>query len=275
MGKLDGKVAFITGAARGQGRSHAVRLAEEGADIVGVDVCGPIETVEYQGSSDVDLKETQRLVEERGRKMVGVQGDVRDFASVESAVQRGIDTFGHVDVVAANAGILSIGQAHDLTEAQWMQMIDINLNGVWRTCKAVIPHMISAGRGGSIVITSSGASLHGVRNISHYVAAKTGVVGLMRSLSVELAEHQIRVNALNPTNVNSKMIQNEMLYRLYLPHLDAPTQDDFSVAVAATHPMGVPWVEPIDVSNALVFLASDESRYITGIQLPIMAGRDC
>jgi (+)-trans-carveol dehydrogenase len=275
VGSLTGKVAVITGAARGQGRSHALRLASEGADIIALDVCEDNATTRYSGGTEADLAETAAQIEKLDRRVVTAKADVRNYEQVETAIGKGVSELGRLDIVCANAGILSMGQLHELSEDSWLDMIDINLNGVWRTTKAATPHLIESGGGGSIIITASGAALHGVPNIGHYVAAKTGVIGLMRTLSIELAPHRIRANAISPTNVNSDMIQNDALYKLYLPHIESPTREQFAEAVSTTHPMGVPWVEPADVSAVVAFLASDESRYITGMQVPIMAGRDC
>ncbi|MBX6387546.1 MAG: mycofactocin-coupled SDR family oxidoreductase [Frankia sp.] len=271
-GRVEGKVAFITGAARGQGRSHAVRLAEEGADIIAVDLCADVETTDYSLATPEDLAETAAMVEKLGRRIVALQADVRDTDSLRSALDRGVAELGRLDIVIANAGILSNGSAHELTEQVWGQMIDINLSGVWRTCKVAIPHLLATGNGGSIILVSSVAGLRSYAGVGHYVAAKHGVVGLMKTLAQELAPHRIRVNTVNPTQVDTPMIQNESMYRLFSPELPNPTKDDFAKASAATILLPVDWVEPIDVSNAVLFLASDESRYITGVALPIDGG---
>src|SRR5260370_12936961 len=271
-GRVAGKVAFITGAARGQGRSHAIRLAQEGADVIAVDLCGPLPTVQYPLSTADDLATTVRLVEALGRRIVASQADVRDFGSLELALAKGIAKLGSMDIVSANAGILSSGSLGELSETAWREMIDINLSGVWRTCKAAIPHLIAGGRGGSIILTSSVAGLKAYANIAHYVSAKHGVTGLMRTLAAELAPHRIRVNSLHPTQVDTNMIQNDVMYRLFCPELENPTREDFAAASRATGLLPVDWVEASDVSNALLFLASDEARYITGTALAIDAG---
>lgn len=273
MGRLEGKVAFITGAARGQGRNHAVRMAQEGADIIGLDRCEPIDTAPYGMPGPDDLKETVRLVEAEGRRMLSFEADVRDYDAVAAAVGAGVDEFGQVDIALANAGIVSFSPAHEMSEEMWQEMLGINLTGPWHTAKAVIPHMLPRKRG-SIVITSSGAGLHGVANVAHYSAAKHGVVGLMKSLALELAPSMIRVNTVNPTNVDTPMIQNEAMFKLFRPDLDAPTIDDVSHLMAEYPAMPVPWVEVEDVTNAVIYLASDESRYITGVALPIDAGEN-
>ena len=270
--RLTGKVAFITGAARGQGRSHALRLASEGADIIAVDFCGPIPSVDYPLSTASDLARTAELVEALDRRIVAVQADVRDLASLERAVAAGVAELGSLDIVCANAGILSSGSLDELSEAAWRQMIDINLSGVWRTCKAAMPYIIAGGRGGSIILTSSVAGLKSYPNIAHYVAAKHGVTGLMRTLAVELASYRIRVNSVHPTQVDTDMIQNDVMYRLFCPDSDNPTREEFAAASRATGLLPVDWVEAIDVSNAVLFLASDDARYITGTALAIDAG---
>jgi (+)-trans-carveol dehydrogenase len=271
-GRVEGKVAFITGAARGQGRSHAIRLAQEGADIIAVDHCADIETVSYPMATAADLEATAKEVEALGRRVHTAHADVRDFGSLKAAVDAGVAELGRLDIVSANAGILSNGQSHELSEETWGTMIDINLSGVWRTCKAAIPHLIAGGRGGSIILTSSVAGLRSYNGVSHYVSAKHGVVGLMKTLAQELAPHSIRVNTLNPTQVDTDMIQNESMYHLFCPDIENPTRAEFGAASAATILLPVDWVESIDVSNALLFLASDEARYITGVALPIDAG---
>jgi SDR family mycofactocin-dependent oxidoreductase len=271
-GRVEGKVAFITGAARGQGRSHAIRLAQEGADIIAVDLCEQVASVPYAMATPEDMAETVKQVEALDRRIVAAQADVRDSGALKAALDAGVAQLGRLDIVSANAGIASIGRLDELTEQSWQDMIDINLSGVWRTARAAIPHLIAGGRGGSIILTSSVAGLTAMQNIGHYVSAKHGVVGLMRSLALELAPHSIRVNSLHPTFVDTDMIQNQATYRLIRPDLESPAADDFRAALATVNTLPVPWVEPIDVSNALLFLASDEARYITGVPLPVDAG---
>ncbi|WP_041939147.1 MULTISPECIES: mycofactocin-coupled SDR family oxidoreductase [Frankia] len=272
-GRVAGKVAFITGAARGQGRSHAVRLAEEGADIIAMDICRSIQGVPYDGPSPEDLAETVKQVERLDRRIVAIEADVRDQEAVSAALARGLDRFGRLDIVAANAGISSAPHpAQDIPDDVWTTMLDINLSGVWRTCRAAIPHLVAAGHGGAIVLTSSAAGLQPYANVAHYVSAKHGVVGLMRALALELAPHNIRVNTLHPTQVDTPMIMNDSTYRLFRPDLSHPTREDFAPASQAMNALPLPWVEARDVSNALLFLASDEARYITGVALPVDAG---
>jgi (+)-trans-carveol dehydrogenase len=271
-GRVAGKVAFITGAARGQGRSHAVRLAGEGADIIAVDICAQISSVPYEMATLADLAETVQEVEALDRRIVAAQADVRDYAALKAVLDDGVAQLGGLDIVSANAGIASFAPAADLDEATWRDMIDVNLTGVWHTANAAIPHLIAGGRGGSIVLTSSTAGLVALRNMAHYVAAKHGVVGLMRTLALELAPHSIRVNSVHPTGVNTPMVQNEPAMRVFLPGVENPTAEQYAEAMGALNALPIPWVEPRDVSNAVLFLASDEARYITGATLPVDAG---
>ena len=272
-GRVEGKVAFITGAARGQGRSHAVRLAQEGADIIAVDVCQQIRGVPFPMSTPDDLKKTVRLVEEQDRRIVAAQADVRDYAALKAAVDDGVAQLGRLDIVVANAGIGNGGKPLAETDEQtWQDMIDVNLTGVWLTTKAAIPHMIAGGRGGSIVLTSSVGGLKAHPNVGNYVAAKHGVVGIMRTLALELAQHRIRVNSVHPTQVNTPMGMNESTFRMFRPDLENPTRDDFAPISQMINVLPVPWVEPEDISNAVLFLSSEEGRYITGVPLPIDAG---
>jgi (+)-trans-carveol dehydrogenase len=271
-GRVEGKVAFITGAARGQGRSHAVRLAEEGADIIAVDICAQLDSVPYPMSTPDDLAQTIKEVEALDRRIVAAEVDVRDYDSLKAALDDGVAQLGRLDIVSANAGICSFGRAHELAEQTWRDMIDINLTGVWHTAKAAIPHLIAGERGGSIVITSSSVGLMGAENVAHYVSAKHGVVGLMRTLALELAPHMIRVNSLHPTNANTEMFRNEPTYALFRPDLEHPTVDDATEVSITMNALPIKWVEPIDISNALLFLASDEARYITGVTLPVDGG---
>jgi (+)-trans-carveol dehydrogenase len=271
-GRVEGKVAFVTGAARGQGRSHAVRLAQEGADVIAVDICKQIDSVPMPMATPDDLAETVRQVEELDRRIVATLADVRDYPGLKRALDEGVAQLGRLDIVAANAGIASFGPAEELSDESWQDMIDVNLTGVWHTCKAAIPHLKAGGHGGSIIITSSAAGLKGYANVSHYVAAKHGVVGLMRTLAQELAPHMIRVNSIHPTQVDTPMIMNETAFRLFLPDHEHPTVEDFRPVSQTMNALPVPWVDAVDISNAVLFLASDEARYITGVPLPVDAG---
>ena len=271
-GRVENKVAVITGAARGQGRTHAVRLAEEGADIIAVDICGPVEGVGYPASTSDDLAETVALVQKHGRRAVAREADVRNFEELRGAVADGVAELGRLDIVCANAGIATFGQALDLSEDSWQTMIDVNLTGVWHTVKAAVPHIIEGDRGGSVILTSSAAGLKGFMNCGHYTAAKHGVVGLMRTLTGELAPHRIRVNTIHPTNVRTTMFLNEDTYHLFAPAVVNPTQDDVIDVATMMNYLPIPWVDPEDISAAVLFLASDDARYITGVALPIDAG---
>lgn len=272
MGRVEGKVALITGAARGQGRAHAERLAEEGADVVGFDLAAPLETVAYPAATPDDLRETVRAVEARGRRALAHRGDVRDQAALDAAVRDAVEQLGRVDVVCANAGIVSLNRTWEVSDAQWDELIGVNLTGVWRTVRAAVPAMIAAGRGGSIVLTASIAGVQGMPGLGHYVAAKHGVVGLMRALANELAEHRIRVNCVAPTNVDTPMIRNPNTFGAFRPDLETPTEEDVAPVFSAYHLLDTPWVESRDVSEAVLWLASDESRWTTGAVIPVDAG---
>jgi len=272
MGRVEGKVAFITGAARGQGRSHALRLAEEGADIIAVDICRSVETVTSEAATPEDLAETAKLVEEYDRRILTREVDVRDSGALDAVVRDGVSEFGRLDIVVANAGIGVVMPAVELDDETWQTTIDVNLTGVWKTIRAALPHMIEGRRGGAIILTSSVAGLVGFMNLAHYTAAKHGVVGLMRTLAQELAPHMIRVNTVNPTSVNTPMLHQADFYRIIRPDLENPTGDDLGDAFRGLNCLPIPWVEPIDISNAVLWLASDEARYVTGVALPVDAG---
>ena len=272
-GRVEGKVAFITGAARGQGRSHAVRLAQEGADIIAIDICKQIDSVRIPLSTPVDLAETADLVKGLNRRVFTAEVDVRDYDALKAAVDAGVEQLGRLDIIVANAGIGNGGATLDKTaEGDWTDMIDVNLGGVWKTVKAGVPHILDGGRGGSIVLTSSVGGLKAYPHTGHYVAAKHGVVGLMRTFAVELGQHNIRVNSVHPTNVNTPLFMNEGTMKLFRPDLQNPGPDDMKVVAQMMHTLPIGWVEPEDISNAVLFLASDEARYITGVTLPIDAG---
>ena len=274
MGRVEGKVAFITGAARGQGRSHAIRLAEEGADIIAIDLCQQVESVPYPMATPDDLAETVKEVEALDRRIIATEADVRDYSAVKAALDDGVAQLGRLDIVSANAGIFSFGRAEELPEQAWQDMIDTNLTGAWHAAKAAIPHLRAGGRGGSIILTSSDLGLRAVENMVHYVAAKHGMVGLMRTLALELAPDMIRVNSVHPTIVNTDMIQNAPTYALFAPDLEEKdrTKERLAERFQAMNAMPVPWAEPLDISNAVLWLASDESRYVTGVTLPVDAG---
>lgn len=272
MGSLDGKVAFISGAARGQGRAHAVRMAEEGADIIGFDIGGQIGSVTYAMPTLADLEETARLVEKTGRRMVTGKADVRDAGAVQAVFDAGVAALGRVDIVVANAGIFSgLGEPGRTAQA-WHDAIDVLLTGVYHTCEAAIPTLIDQNDGGSIVITSSTAGLRGIytdrraaaAGVIGYAAAKHGVVGLMRVYATSLASHRIRANTIHPTGVDTPMVMNEQFGGFFREFPDV-----FS-SMQNLLPVGV--VQPEDIANAAIFLASDAGRYITGVTLPVDAG---
>lgn len=270
MGKLDGKVAFITGAARGQGRSHAVRLAEEGAAIVAMDICDQIESVFYPMANKDDLAETEALVLAVGGSIVTSIGDVRSRADVQQAYDAGVREFGKVDIVLANAGIMPVIGAGDQPQA-WTDAIDTMLTGVWHTMEVTVPDLVARGEGGAIIITSSCAGLSSIGlntfpGQAGYVAAKHGVVGLMRLYASQLAKHSIRVNTIHPTGVNTPMVANAEYGEWAAAHPDIAGGPNYQNA------MPVPLIEAIDVSNAIVYLASDDARYVTGVTLPVDAG---
>jgi (+)-trans-carveol dehydrogenase len=272
-GRVADKVAFVTGAARGQGRNHAVRLAQEGADIIAVDICQPFDHSPAPAATPDDLAETAGLVKNLGRQIVTAEVDVRDYEALKAAVDSGVEQLGRLDIVVANAGIGTGGVRLDrMDEDLWQEMIDVNLSGVWKSVKAAVPHLISGGRGGSIILTSSVAGLKAYPHTGHYVAAKHGVVGLMRSFAVELGSQSIRVNSVHPTHVNTPLLINETTFRLFRPDLENPGPDDLAPVCQTFHVLPIPWVTPEDISNAVLFLASDESRYITGVALPVDAG---
>lgn len=272
MGSLDGKVAFITGVARGQGRSHAVRLATEGADIIGIDICADIPANHYAMASREELDETIALVEAKGRRMLGSVADVRDFQQVRTAVDAGVAEFGRLDIVCANAGIAPVNFEEVSIEeeiAQWDAVVGVNQTGAFNTVRSSIPHLIAGERGGLIVLTSSSAGLVGLGSEAGgglgYAASKSALVGMMRVLANVLAKHSIRVNTVHPTGVNTMMAVNPGM-------VDWLTKNPENIGPHLMNPMPVTMLEPEDISNAIAFLASDEGRYITGVALPVDAG---
>ncbi|MGN6127548.1 MAG: mycofactocin-coupled SDR family oxidoreductase [Humibacter sp.] len=266
MGVLEGKVAFITGAARGQGRSHAVRLAEEGADIIAVDIAAQIDTVPYPMSTPDDLAETVRLVEALDRRIYSQIADVRDKAALQSAFDAGTAELGSVDIVLANAGIAPMSM-HPVQQ-EWDDVIATNLTGVYNTVEVAKQSLIDGGKGGAIVLTSSTAGLTGIGGDTPgglgYTAAKHGVVGLMRSYANYLAQYSIRVNTVHPTGVNTPMVVNDVMQEFL--------QNDPAMGQAMANALPVDMVEPVDISNAIVWLVSDAARYVTGVTLPVDAG---
>ena len=262
--RFEGQVAFITGAARGQGRAEAVRFAQEGADIIAVDICRTMRSTAYSGATPDDLRETVRLVEAEGRRIVATEADVRDFAALDAALRAGVDDLGRLDVVIANAGICSAAMSWELTPEQWQDTIDTNLTGAFFTAKAAVPLLIEQGTGGAIVFTSSVAGLRGLPFLAHYSASKHGLVGLCRSLANELGQFGIRVNSIHPNGVATGMT---------VPDL-APLTEQYAETLAPIFMQSLPdrFSQPADIANAVAWLASDEARHVTGIQLPIDLG---
>jgi SDR family mycofactocin-dependent oxidoreductase len=276
MGRVEGKVAFITGAARGQGRSHAVRLAEEGADIIAVDLCRDYETVGYPMATPEDLKETVRLVEEQGRRIIALQADVRDVAQLREALEAGIGELGGLDIVVAQAGIAPLRGEPKLQA--WCDAIDVDLIGSINAIQVALPHLRE---GASVIATGSTAALmeHGIVDTpgsnpggAGYVYAKRALSEYVHELARNLAPLKQRANVIHPTNVDTRMLQSEPMYKSFRPDLENPTRQDAEPVFAVQQAMPIPYVEPVDISNAVVFLASDEARYITGTQLRVDAG---
>jgi (+)-trans-carveol dehydrogenase len=270
VGRLDGKVVMITGAARGQGRSHAVTFAQEGAQIVACDVCGSLPGLTYPPSTPEDLEETVRQVEELDQRCLATVADVRDPVAMQGVVDAAVDAFGRIDVLHVNHGICHSAMWDATTDDIWDTAISVILTGAWRTTRLVIPHMITQG-GGSIIFTSTSATLVSYLGLTHYTAAKMGVVGLMRTLSAELAPHSIRVNAIAPGVVGTTMALNPAMFDLFSGHEGATLEE----AMPVYETLGLlptPYVEPLDISYAALYLASDEARYVTGVNLAVDAG---
>lgn len=274
MGTLDGKVALVTGAARGQGRAHAIKLAEEGANIVAIDIAENIDTVFYPLATEDDLAETAKAVEAAGVQVIARKADVRYQEQLDAVVAETKETFGRLDIVAANAGIATnFRKTWEITDREWQDILDVNLTGVWRTIKATVPFMIEAGNGGSITLTSSLAGLKGYSNIAGYVATKHAVNGLMRTLANELGPYNIRVNSVCPGLINTDMMMNEPTYRIWRPDLENPTQEDAIELFRTFQVLPTNYLEPRDVSEVIAWLASDAARFITGVAFPVDGGQ--
>ena len=272
-GRLQGKVAFISGAARGQGRAHAVRMAEEGADVIAFDAAGPVPSQGAPAASVADLDETVRQVEKLDRRIVAHRADASDLDAVTAVLDQGLTEFGRIDIVVANAGVQGNPAPIAQTSAEeWQGVLATNLTGVFNTVRAAVPHLIDGGRGGSISLVSSSIALRAQPGLGPYGSAKTGVIGLMRALALELGEHSIRVNSIHPTTVNTPMLINDINFRLFRPDLENPQLEDVVPVYRTLNVLPVPWVEAEDIANAVIFLASDEGRYITGVALPVDAG---
>jgi SDR family mycofactocin-dependent oxidoreductase len=274
MGRVDGKVVFITGAARGQGRSHAIRLAEEGANIVAVDICAPIASMRYPLATPEDLQQTVKEVEATGRKIIARQADVRDRSQLKATIDEALSNFGRVDVVVANAGICPM-EDPSLCEG-FVDVTDVDLIGVMNTVAVSLPHLQS---GASIIVTGSTAGMMegttenlGASGGVGYAWAKQVIVRYVEVLALQLAPHMVRLNAIHPTNCDTHLLQNDDIYRAFRPDLDNPTKEDAKLAFPAMQAMPIPWIDPVDVSHLVTFLASDESRYMTGLNIRLDAG---
>lgn len=276
MGRVEGKVAFVTGAARGQGRSHAIRLAEEGADIIAVDLCADIASIGYPLATAEDLDETARYVEKTGRRMIAVKADVRELAQLKSALDRGIAEFGKLDIVVAQAGVA--GMKGEPQIDAWCDVINTNLVGTINAIQVSLPHL---GDGASIIATGSTAALMDVAKVDNpgsdlggvaYLTSKRALSGYVYDLATHLAPRGIRANVVHPTNCNTDMLQSEPMYRSFRPDLEKPTRADAEPVFGIQQAMKIPYVEPIDISNMVLFLASDEARYVTGMQMRVDGG---
>lgn len=275
--KLNGRIAVITGAARGIGRAIALTLAQEGADIVAVDIARDIPTIDYPLATPSDLTETERLVMKMGRRCISIQADVRDMAQMRSVTERSIAEMGKIDILVANAGVLSAAPLESMTDEQWRVNIDVDLTGTANTIRAVIPHMIGR-KSGRIVAIASDIGRRGGAGVAHYCAAKWGVIGLVKSAALELAKHNITVNAISPGLTRTGMSQNPSTYQLFAPNMANPTQADVATVVlemnTKNNELPIPWLEPEDIANGVLYLVSDMGRYVTGAALDITAGKN-
>lgn len=270
---LAGRTALVTGAGRGIGRAFAVRLAERGANVVVTDLARPeVDSLTYKMSSAADLNQTAELVHQAGAEAVALAADVRNQADLDRAVDAATGRFGRLDLVVANAGSSSFGALWELTEEQWATTTDVLLGGAWRTIKAAAPSMIDAGQGGSVVVIGSAVGTKAATGLSHYVAAKHGLVGLMRAAALELAPHSIRVNLVAPGSVSTEMAANDAVIKLYRPDLADPTIEDAYEGLRELHALPMVWADPIDIANAGTWLLSDEARYVTGAVLAVDGG---
>jgi SDR family mycofactocin-dependent oxidoreductase len=273
MGRLTNKVALISGVARGQGRSHAQRLAAEGVSIIGFDGLCTYDTVPYKQATQQDLDETVRLIEAAGGRIYAGRADVRDRAEIERIISAGVADVGPIDIVVANAGIgINSRPFWEVSQQEWDDVVGVCLTGVWHTVSAAVPSMIAAGQGGSVIMTSSAAAIKAAPQLSPYIAAKTGVIGMMRSMANDLAPYRIRINCVAPTAVPTDFVLNDRLYQIFSPDSPEPNLEDAKKVMRSMHPLGEPWIETQDISAAVAYLASDEARYITGIVLPVDLG---
>jgi len=270
MGQLDGKVAIITGAGRGQGRAHALALAAEGAAVVACDIAGPIASVTYPLATREELDETVSLVEKAGGRAIGMVADIRDTDQVAAVVERTLAELGRIDILVANAGICTASAVDDITDQGWADMVDTNLTGTFKCIRAVLPTM-KAQKFGRIVVVSSMTGRHGNPNLAHYSATKFGVIGLAKSVALEVARTGITCNVMCPTSVSTPMIHNEANYRLFCPDIENPTIDDVRPRFAGLNPMGVPWAEPEVFARAVLYLVTDPG-VMTGVVHEVSLG---
>ena len=271
MGTVEGRVALVTGAARGQGRAHAIALANEGADIVVTDICADIATVPYSLGTAAELAETVALVEATGQRCLSMPADIRDTAGIGLVVEAGIEAFGTIDICVANAGVTGYGKFQELDDDTWNDMIDVDLTGTFKTIRAVLPHMLKR-RYGRIIATSSMAGRMGNANLAHYVAAKWGVIGMVKSLAMEVANKGITVNAIAPAAVDTPMLHNEAMYKLFCPDMDSPTREDVTPRYQAMNRLGVAWMDPEEISRAVLFVAADAASSMTGQVIEVSLG---
>lgn len=271
MTNLSGHVALVTGAARGQGRSHAIALARAGARLVLVDIASDIATVPYPLGTAAELRETEAMVQEIGQECLSFVADIRDTAAMTNVVDTTLDTFGRLDICVANAGVVGFGRFWELTDDQWCTMIDTNLNGAFKTVRAVVPHMLERNHG-RIIIVSSMSGRMGNANLAHYVASKWGLIGMAKSLAIEVAGRGITVNALCPTSVDTPMLHNPAMYSLFCPDLETPTRDDVMPRYAAMNKLGRPWLSAEEVSHTLLYLCDEKAAAVTGQAIEISLG---
>src|SRR4051794_29972615 len=265
------RVVFITGGARGQGRAHALAFASEGARVAICDLAAPSDTAPYDLATPDDLAETVRMVEDKGVDCLAITADVRDTAQIEAAVQQVIGTFGRIDVCVANAGICGFAPVWEITDEMWDDMIATDLSGVFKTFRAVVPHLLERGSG-RLIATSSMAGRMGNANLGHYVAAKWGVIGLVKTLALEVASRGITVNAVCPTTVDTPMVHNPAMYGLFAPNVDDPGVEVVRPSYERMNPMSQAWLDPDEVAQAVVYLASDAARSVSGAVIELGFG---
>lgn len=271
-GRLKDRVVLVTGAARGQGRAHALSAAEEGAHVITLDVCQTFATVAYEMATEADLHETVAMVEKLERRAVPIVCDVRDRGALGTEVAAAVAELGRLDAAVLNAGICVVTPADQISPEEWADVVGTDLTGAFNAAQVAIEHIDASGRGGSMVFTGSATTLRPVPHMAHYIAAKHGVIGLARALARELAERRIRVNVVQPTNCDTPMIQNQAMWDLFAPGVENPTREDVQPAFASMTALDTPWVFPEDVSRAVMFLLSDEARFTTGAELQVTAG---